>query len=61
MGHAVTDDEMSFAWFYVPRMLRASSLVFREQLDAAGEVTLARLSIAELATRAESAAMRRVA
>lgn len=61
VGHSVTDDEMSFAWFYVPRMLRASSLVFREQRDAEGRPTLTRLSIAELATRAEGAALRRAA
>jgi hypothetical protein len=61
VARSVSDDEMSFAWFYVPRMLRASSLVFREQLDAEGQPVLKQLSIAELATRAERAALRRVA
>jgi hypothetical protein len=61
VAESITDDDMSFAWFYVPRMLRANSLVFREKRDADGQMQLKRLSIAELATRAEQAALRRAA
>jgi hypothetical protein len=61
VADSVADDDLAAAWFYVPRMLRADSLVFREQRDAEGQAAWTRLSIAELATRAERAAIRRVA
>ncbi|MEX2317594.1 MAG: hypothetical protein WD669_10615 [Pirellulales bacterium] len=61
IAHSIAEDDLAAAWFYVPRMLRADSLVFREQLDAEGQPAWTRLSIAELATRAERAAIRRVA
>jgi hypothetical protein len=61
IANSVSDDDLVNAWFYVPRMLRADSLVLRESRDAAGQPEWTRLSMADLATRAERAAVRRVA
>jgi hypothetical protein len=56
-----TDASLSGAWFYVPRMLHAASVVFREMPDAtSGATTLAVLEPAEILTRA-AAGRRRAA
>jgi hypothetical protein len=61
-SQAVSDDELSRAWFYVPRMLSDQSIVVREQIDAEGQPLLVLLSASELAERAgRCAPPRRVA
>jgi hypothetical protein len=48
-----TDAALAGAWFYVPRMLHATSVVFREVPDAAtGATTLAVVEPAEIQARA---------
>jgi hypothetical protein len=60
-SQAVSDDDLSRAWFYVPRMLCDNSLVLREQAGSDGQLTFVRLSASEIAERAGRAAPRRVA
>lgn len=61
ISQAVADEDLSRAWFYVPRMLRDHSIVLREQVDAVGKLSFTRLSASELAERAGRAAPRRAA
>ena len=57
----VPDLELQAAWFYVPRMLHARSVVFREQNDANGLPSFARISSQQIAALARNAAGRRAA
>jgi hypothetical protein len=61
IAHTVTDEELENAWFYVPRMLRAESLVLRERLTVDGGAEYRTISVTELADRVERAARRRAA
>lgn len=61
VSKSVSDGELETAWFYVPRMLRATSHVLRERLEASGETAITPLKIVELADRADRAAARRAA
>ena len=57
----VTEDDLSAAWFYVPRMLTAQSLVLREVPGAAGEWSFAPLSLDKIAQRVNQTGTRRAA
>jgi hypothetical protein len=57
----VPDDELKAAWFYVPRMLHAGSVVLRERREASGEPSFDRISSQQIATWAAGAAGRRAA
>jgi hypothetical protein len=57
----VTDDDLKRAWFYMPRMLRAESVVLREHVLADGQPAFTKLSASELAERAAQSASRRAA
>jgi hypothetical protein len=58
---AVADSSLSPAWFYVPRMLDAGSIILRECLDAAGEPAFEPLSAARITELAKQSAGRRAA
>ena len=55
------DSELQAAWFYVPRMLHARSVVLRERIDASGMPAFDRISSQQIATWAGSATSRRAA
>jgi hypothetical protein len=57
----VPDVELQAAWFYVPRMLHARSILVREHRAASGEPTFVRISSQEVAILAANAAGRRAA
>lgn len=57
----VPDAELQPAWFYVPRMLHAPSVVLREHRDTSGVPSFLRLSSQHLATWAANATGRKVA
>jgi hypothetical protein len=61
IASSVTDEELESAWYYVPRMLRAESLIMREWVNREGEPAYRQISVSDLADRAESAARRRAA
>jgi hypothetical protein len=58
---AVADSELAAAWYFVPRMLDAASIVLRERLDAAGEPEFERFSTTEIGKLAHQATARRAA
>ncbi len=58
---AVADSSLASTWFYVPRMLDATSLVLRERLDAAGEPEFEPLSPQQIAAFAQQSTSRRAA
>lgn len=49
----LTDGDLQGAWFYLPRMLRENSHVFRQGPDADGQPLLVRLTATEIALRAD--------
>jgi hypothetical protein len=57
----VSDDDLKRAWFYVPRMLRAESVVLCEHTLTDGQPAFAKLSASELAERAAQSSHRRAA
>jgi hypothetical protein len=57
----VPDSELQAAWFYVPRMLHAGSVVLREKCDASGEPTFDRVPAQQIAIWAASSNTRRAA
>ena len=57
----VADSCLDTAWFYVPRMLDAHSIVLRECLDAAGEPAFERLPAAKITELAGPSASRHAA
>lgn len=57
----VPDSELQAAWFYVPRMLHAGSVVMRERRDASGEPAFERITSQQIATWAAGAGTRRAA
>jgi hypothetical protein len=57
----VPDGELQAAWFYVPRMLHARSVVLREKRDASGEPAFERISVQQIAAWAASSNTRRAA
>ena len=59
ISSAVSDDELRAAWFYVPRMLHASSVVLREHLSP--EPSFERLTRSQVADWAVQAGARRAA
>ena len=61
IAETVTDHDLETAWFYVPRMLRASSLILRQRMDPNGQPTYIQISVSDLADRVERAARRRAA
>ena len=61
IAETVSDQDLESAWFYVPRMLRATSLVFRERMSPNGQPTYIQISVSDLADRVERAARRRAA
>jgi hypothetical protein len=55
-------ESLERAWFYVPRMLHESSLVFLEEAKSGkGEFVYRRLSVAEIAGKAQPQPVRRAA
>jgi hypothetical protein len=61
IADSVSDQELESAWFYVPRMLRASSVILRERMNSVGQPTFVELSVSDLADRVERSARRRAA
>jgi hypothetical protein len=57
----VSDASLARAWFYVPRMLDATSVVLRESVDERGERAFAAISAAQIAELAGGNADRRAA
>jgi hypothetical protein len=55
------DSALSGAWFYLPRMLHASSVVFREVRQEAGGTAVAPLDRQEIQVRADRGRSRRAA
>lgn len=51
-------DSLAKAWFYVPRMLHAGSLVFVEEPTASGDTALRRLTLDEVTKLASAASVR---
>ncbi len=54
IGPDVSENELQGAWFYVPRMLHANSIILSERHDADGQISfhnVTRTQIAEWATR----------
>jgi hypothetical protein len=49
----IGDRDMQGGWFYLPRMLRENSLVFRRMAGEASEPSLRRLTASDLAARAD--------
>jgi hypothetical protein len=53
IGHTITDEELAPAWFYVPRMLHAGSLVLRERhLLLEKEAAFDRMPLSQIQSRA---------
>jgi hypothetical protein len=61
ISHMADEVELEQAWFYVPRMLHAKSLVLREQHNADGQPFFTRISTAEVSERANRGTKRRAA
>jgi hypothetical protein len=61
ISSAVSDSELQGAWFYVPRMLHAYSVVLRECRGSNDELSFVRISTKEVSDRANKAANRRAA
>jgi hypothetical protein len=57
----VPDSELQAAWFYVPRMLHAKSVVLREKSGPEGEPTFDRITSQQIAAWAGSTSGRRAA
>ena len=57
----VPDSELQAAWFYVPRMLHAKSVVLRERVGASGEPSFERIASQQIAAWAAGTASRRAA
>lgn len=55
------DDALARSWFYLPRMLHGSSLVFRQQNTSKGEVAVRELTMGEIADLAGTALRRHAA
>jgi hypothetical protein len=49
ISHAVSNGELSPAWYYVPRMLHERSIILREQKDNDGAIEFTTLSHAQVA------------
>jgi hypothetical protein len=49
----ISDSDLQSAWFYLPRMLRENSHVFRAQQAVDGKLSLVRLTAEEIAVRAD--------
>lgn len=61
ISSAVADSRLEPAWFYVPRMLTAHSVVLREELDADGLPSFIRLSLDGIGRRVQQTGTRRAA
>ena len=61
ISHAVADDDLKSAWFYVPRMLHQKSVVLREKRTNSGEPAFEWLSLAQIAEWAGRNGRRRAA
>ena len=57
----VDDSSLSAGWFYVPRMLDATSVVLRERVDSASEAVFEMLSAQQIVALASRPAGRRAA
>jgi len=58
---SIDDHALESAWFYVPRMLYAKSVVLRERRDAKGEPTFEAISAKQIAVWAGAMPARRAA
>jgi hypothetical protein len=61
IADSVSDHELESAWFYVPRMLRADSVILRQRMNSVNQPTFVELSVSDLAARVECSAHRRAA
>jgi hypothetical protein len=61
LGSAVTDSQLVAAWFYLPRMVDAGSVVLRERIDSANRATFERLPHSLLIKQAAALGERRAA
>ena len=57
----LADEELNAAWFYVPRMLHAKSLIIRERSQASGEPSFEHLTLAQVAKLASQVDARHAA
>jgi hypothetical protein len=57
----VTEADLIGAWFYVPRMLHANSLILHEQQDTEGQVSFTQIARTQIAELAAHESMRRAA
>lgn len=61
IASSVSDDELKAAWFYVPRMLHAESVILRECQHPGGEPSFEQLTRTQIAEWAAEASTRRAA
>jgi hypothetical protein len=61
IGHEVTEDDLVGAWFYVPRMLHANSVILSERRDLAGQTSFEPILRSQIAERAARESVRRAA
>jgi hypothetical protein len=61
LSSVVTDSLLAPAWFYLPRMVDAQSVVLRERIDAAERATFEMLAMSILVKQAASLGERRAA
>ncbi|MEN1679635.1 MAG: hypothetical protein AAGJ46_08575 [Planctomycetota bacterium] len=55
LSDEVSDEMLSPAWFYLPRLLHAGSTVFRLHADGAGSAKWQPMELSQIAQRAEAA------
>jgi hypothetical protein len=61
LSAAVADDDLTAAWFYVPRMLTPHSVVLREQVGSEGVSSYRELSLDQIAQWVKQTGTRRAA
>ena len=61
LGPSVTASDLNGAWFYVPRMLHANSVILSEQHDSAGQVSFQAITRTQIAEWASHQSLRRAA
>jgi hypothetical protein len=61
IGPDVSENDLHGAWFYVPRMLHASSIVLSERREADGKISFNNITRSQIAEWATQEASRRAA